>query len=84
MQFVQRRRLDVARRLLLETEDEVTSVCLAVGFESLGSFSALFKRRFGVSPRRFRYIDRTIVSSRRGPVEMIVIGQPVSSSMKRT
>lgn len=82
MQFLQRRRLEVARRLLIETEDEVTSICFAVGFESLGSFSALFKRRFGVSPRQLRYI--TMVSSRRGPVEMIVMGQPVSSPMKRT
>jgi AraC-like DNA-binding protein len=25
-----------------------------VGFESLGSFSSLFRKRFGVSPRVFR------------------------------
>ncbi len=49
MQFLQRRRLDVAREML-EAGDDVTTVCLAVGFESLGSFSALFKRKFGASP----------------------------------
>lgn len=32
----------------------VTEVCLAVGFESLGSFSAAFSRRMGCSPRTFR------------------------------
>lgn len=54
MQFLQDRRLEVARRLLLTTGDDVTSICFAVGFESLGSFSWLFRKRFGVSPRSFR------------------------------
>ncbi len=80
MQFLQRRRLEVARDLLNATDDDVTSICRSVGFESLGSFSALFKRTFGVSPSAYRMI----VSSRRGPVEMMSILQPVSSSMKRT
>jgi AraC family transcriptional regulator len=56
MQFLQRRRLEVARELLESTDEEVTSVCLSVGFESLGSFSALFKRRFGVAPSQIRTI----------------------------
>jgi len=54
MQFLQRRRLEVARDLLASTDDDVTSICLSVGFESLGSFSALFKRRFGVPPSQIR------------------------------
>ena len=54
MQFLQRRRLEVARHLLTRTEEDVTSICLAVGFESLGSFSSLFKRRFGVAPSQMR------------------------------
>lgn len=53
MQFVQQRRLNSARELLTRGDD-VTSVCFAVGFQSLGSFSALFKRRFGVSPSGIR------------------------------
>jgi AraC-like DNA-binding protein len=54
MQFLQETRLRAARRLLEQTGDEVTSICFAVGFESLGSFSWLFRKRFGVSPRAFR------------------------------
>jgi AraC family transcriptional regulator len=54
MQFVQMRRLDAARRLLLTTDLPVTQICFLVGFESLGSFSSPFGRRFGLSPRRFR------------------------------
>ena len=47
-------RLDRAKRLLADGEDSVTDVCLAVGFSSLGSFSALFARRFGQSPSFYR------------------------------
>lgn len=54
MQFLQETRLDAARRLLAHTGDDITSICFAVGFESLGSFSWLFRKRFGVGPRAFR------------------------------
>ena len=54
MQFLQETRLEAARRLLAHTGDDVTAICFAVGFESLGSFSWLFRKRFGVSPRGFR------------------------------
>jgi AraC-like DNA-binding protein len=54
MQFLQQRRLAVARRLLTTTDLPVTTVGLAVGFESLGTFSWLFRKRFGLSPRQFR------------------------------
>jgi AraC-like DNA-binding protein len=54
MQFLQECRLAAARRLLVGTDQPVTSICFAVGFESLGSFSWLFRRRFGLSPRQFR------------------------------
>ena len=54
MQFLQETRLEAARRLLAHTGDDVTAICFAVGFESLGSFSWLFRKRFGVSPRAFR------------------------------
>lgn len=54
MQYLQACRLIAACRLLGGTELSVTAICLAVGFESLGAFSWLFRRRFGVSPRTFR------------------------------
>jgi AraC-like DNA-binding protein len=54
MQFLQECRLAAARRLLLATDQPVTVICFAVGFESLGSFSWLFRKRFGISPRPFR------------------------------
>ena len=53
-QYLQRRRLIQARRLLASTDQSVTEICLAVGFESMTSFSALFRRTFGYSPREYR------------------------------
>jgi len=53
-QFLITRRLEEAKRLLLRDDLSVTEVCLAVGFESLGSFSTLFRKRFGISPSEYR------------------------------
>jgi AraC-like DNA-binding protein len=49
-----RRRLERAARLLVETEESVTGICLDTGFESVGSFSTLFRRKYGASPAGFR------------------------------
>jgi AraC-like DNA-binding protein len=52
--YLTRLRLERAARLLVATEWSVTAICAAVGFESLGSFSTLFRRRFGRAPSAFR------------------------------
>jgi len=39
---------------LLEQEVSVTEACFAVGFDSLGSFTSLFKRRAGVTPSEYQ------------------------------
>jgi AraC-like DNA-binding protein len=49
-QFLRERRLREAKLLLARGDRSVTDVCLAVGFESLGSFSTLFHSRFGMAP----------------------------------
>lgn len=49
-----RRRLERAARSLRASSRPVTEVALDAGFASLGSFSSLFKRRFGLSPLRYR------------------------------
>lgn len=53
-QFRMRVRLDRARELLALGEGSVTEVCMALGFSSLGSFSASFCRRFGEPPSHCR------------------------------
>jgi len=55
-QFLISRRIEHAQKLLLQTDLPVTEVCLSVGFESLGSFSTLFRRRLGLSPDKFRHV----------------------------
>jgi AraC-like DNA-binding protein len=52
-QYLTRVRIEAAKRLLL-ADAPVTEVCFEVGFQSLGSFSALFARRVGAPPSAFR------------------------------
>jgi AraC-like DNA-binding protein len=52
--YLTQRRVERARELLVRTELPVTEVCLRVGFQSLGSFSTLFRRHAGHSPARYR------------------------------
>jgi AraC-like DNA-binding protein len=51
--YLTRVRIEAAKRLLL-ADAPVTDVCFDVGFQSLGSFSALFARRVGAPPSAFR------------------------------
>jgi AraC-like DNA-binding protein len=59
-QYLRRRRLERAARLLRETARPVTGICLDCGFQSLGAFSSLFRARYGASPREFRKIEEDI------------------------
>jgi len=52
--YLTRLRIQRACALLLRTDHTVTEVCLEVGFQSLGSFSRLFRREVGVPPADFR------------------------------
>jgi AraC-like DNA-binding protein len=61
-EFLTRLRLARARHLLTITSRSVTEVCLDVGFSSLGSFTELFKRHNGCSPKEFRRQIRGWVS----------------------
>jgi AraC family transcriptional regulator len=51
---VHERRMGEAARLLRATEAPVGEVAHRVGFDSFGSFSAAFRRHFGVPPRQYR------------------------------
>jgi AraC-like DNA-binding protein len=52
--YRRRRRLERAAQALRSTDQPVTEVALDAGFSSLGSFSSLFKRRYGASPLGYR------------------------------
>lgn len=51
--YLIRKRLERARDLLAKNKP-VTEVCNEVGFESLGSFSILFKKEIGFAPQYYR------------------------------
>jgi transcriptional regulator GlxA family with amidase domain len=52
--YLQRRRVERAMYLLVQTRRDVTDVCLEVGFGSLGTFSRTFRDIVGESPTSFR------------------------------
>jgi transcriptional regulator GlxA family with amidase domain len=54
--FVERLRLDEARRRLAEHTQTIDSVADSVGFASDDAFRRAFQRRFGVKPSRYRSV----------------------------
>ncbi|MEU4779044.1 AraC family transcriptional regulator [Micromonospora sp. NPDC023633] len=52
--YLQRRRVERAMYLLLHTDRDVTDVCYAVGFSSLGTFSRTFRQIVGEPPSEYR------------------------------
>lgn len=55
-QYLTWKRLEQARLLLEKEGLSITEVCNNVGFESLASFSNLFKRESGYAPQYYRNI----------------------------
>ena len=54
VRYLYERRIERAQDLLRATNLTVTEVCLLVGFSSLGTFSAKFHERVGVSPSTYQ------------------------------
>lgn len=57
-QYLVGRRIAKAKELLRNSQLSITEICVTVGFESLGSFSALFRKVAGISPRAYRTNSR--------------------------
>ncbi len=53
-QYLINRRLDRAKNSILNSSASLTDICFMIGFNDISSFSKLFKRKFGLSPQRFR------------------------------
>ncbi len=67
--FVERMRLDEARRRLSSRQDTIESVADSVGFHSADAFRRAFERRFGVNPGAYR--QRFIIGRKTGKPERI-------------
>ena len=57
-QYLIQRRIEKAKELLRGRSLSVTDVCFEVGFESLGSFSSLFRKCVGRAPSSYRQRER--------------------------
>ncbi|UYQ66784.1 helix-turn-helix transcriptional regulator [Streptomyces peucetius] len=53
-QYLTRRRVERAEEMLRTADLSVTEICGLVGFSSLGTFSARFKKQTGLSPSEYR------------------------------
>ena len=56
VEFRNQIRIQVAKDLLLKTNDKILSIALQVGFEDLSFFSKMFKQEVGIPPRQYREI----------------------------
>lgn len=58
-QYLIHRRIEKAKELLGYRQLSVTDVCFEVGFQSLGSFSVLFRKCVGDAPADYRQRQKT-------------------------
>lgn len=52
--YLQRRRIERAMYLLRTTDDDITDICMEVGFSSVGTFGRTFRSIVGESPSAHR------------------------------
>ena len=52
--FVQRKRLEIAKKLLSQSDLNISEIAYKVGLNSKSYFSKLFKDRYGLSPTDYK------------------------------
>ncbi len=57
-QYVARRRLAVAKQLLVDTDKSLLAIALTVGFSDVGYFAKWFKKQEGVTPFAYRKYNK--------------------------
>jgi AraC-like DNA-binding protein len=81
--YLQRRRIERAKELLRGTELSVTEICLEVGFQSLGSFSAGFRELVGEAPSEYARRWRGTLQPPIPACFTLMYTRPVASSSSR-
>ena len=59
-EYLNRLRIAVARRLLIETDDQIVDVASACGFNDQSYFTRVFKKSTGLTPKQYR--DRQAIT----------------------
>jgi AraC-like DNA-binding protein len=54
-QYLTRKRIEQARQWLAGKDFTIMEICNDIGFESIGSFSSLFKKESGYAPLNYRH-----------------------------
>jgi|SRR5690625_476679 len=54
IQYLTEVRMELSKKMLLETDKDIASICFEVGFESLSTFYRTFKNYTHVSPNQYR------------------------------
>ena len=57
-QYVRNKRIERAAELLLESSDGVLDIAGQVGFENGSKFAKVFRDTFGMTPGKYRRLDR--------------------------
>lgn len=54
IQYLNDYRLETASQMLLKTSDSILTIAACTGFENLSYFNRMFKRKYGVTPGKYR------------------------------
>lgn len=54
LEYIQRVRIEAAKKSLIENQESVEQVCLSVGYDDLSAFRKIFKRLTGITPSAYR------------------------------
>jgi AraC-like DNA-binding protein len=82
-QYLLTRRLERAAALLRNTDRSVSDVCFAVGLSSVGSFTTMFTRTYGLSPTAYRSAHPPAASRARIPTCVVqAYARPPSSTFR--
>ena len=59
LQYLTEVRIERAKKLLVETDKDIASICFEIGYETLSTFYRTFKNLVSLSPNKYRQIYRT-------------------------
>jgi AraC-like DNA-binding protein len=63
MQYLTNIRIEIAKKMLAETDKDIASICFELGFETVSTFYRIFKTNIKMPPNKYRKIHRMQESS---------------------